>query len=65
MQARSITFIEQIEVADELITAENPDLTRLFITKPRHPGRLKKADLGGRNRSGSPGHIWKTAATVT
>jgi len=34
------------EVADEFITSQNPDLTRFFILKPRHPGRLKNADLG-------------------
>jgi len=42
MQAHSITFIEHIEVADEFITSENPDLMRVFIIKPRHLSRLKK-----------------------
>jgi len=66
MQTRSITsIIEHAEVADEFITSENPDLTRVFIIKARHPDRLKKADLGGRNRSGNPGHIWKTPTTVS
>jgi len=36
--------MEHIEVADEFITSKNTDLTRFFIIKPRHPGRLKKAD---------------------
>ena len=42
MQAHSITFIEHIEVADEFITSENPDLTRVFIIKPSFEPRLKK-----------------------
>jgi len=43
-------IIDQIEVADEFIISKNPDLTRVFIIQPRHPGRLK-------NRSG-----WKNSA---
>jgi len=27
------------------------DLTRFFIIKPRHPGRPRKADLGGKKNS--------------
>jgi len=34
-----------MEVADEFITSKSTDLTHVFITDPRHPGRLK-------NRSG-------------
>jgi len=41
-------IIEHTEVADEFITSKKQDLTRFFIIKPRHPGRLK-------SRSG-----WKT-----
>jgi len=52
-------IIERIEVADEFVTSENPDLTRVFIIKPRHPGRLKKQTWVEKNRSGSPGHIRK------
>jgi len=37
-------IIEHIAVADEFITSKNPDLRRLFIIKPWHPGRLKITD---------------------
>jgi len=47
-------YIEHIEVADEFITSKNPDLTRFFIIKPRHPGRLKNADLSGKNPQWEP-----------
>jgi len=43
---RYLSIVEHIEVADESITLKNADLTRFFITKPGHPGRLKKTDLG-------------------
>jgi len=52
----SITFniIEHIEVADEFITSENPELTRDFIIKPRHPGRLKKQTWVEKNPQWEP-----------
>jgi len=58
----SIVFyiIENTEVTGEFITSKNPDAMSFFIIKPRHPGRLKKADLGGKPRSASPdGHVRK------
>jgi len=57
------TVIEHIEVADEFITSKNPDLTRFFIIKPRHPRGLKKADLSGKNPQWEPlhGHMGKNA----
>jgi len=45
---RYLYIIEHIEVVDEFVTSQNPDLTQFFITKSRHPGRLKKADLSGK-----------------
>jgi len=33
---------------------KNPDLARFFIIKPRHPCRLQKADLGGKNPQREP-----------
>jgi len=41
-------------VTGEFITSKNPDAMSFFIIKPRHPGRLKKADLCGKKRSWSP-----------
>jgi len=37
---------EHIEVADEFTTSKNTHLTRFFIIKPGHPGRLKKSRSG-------------------
>jgi len=51
----SITIIiEHIEVADEFITSENPDITRDFIIKPRHPGRLKRQTWMEKTLNGNP-----------
>jgi len=52
-------IIEHMEVADELITSKNPDLTWFFIIKTRHPGRLKKQIWVEKTRSGSP--AWSRA----
>jgi len=41
-------IIENSEVADVSITSKTPNLTRFFIRKPGHAGRLKKADVGGK-----------------
>jgi len=39
---------------NEFIISKIPDLTRFFITKPRHPGRLIKADQGRKNPQWEP-----------
>jgi len=40
---------------------KNTDLTRFFIIKPRHPGRLKKQIWVEKTCSGRPGHMRKNA----
>jgi len=55
-------IIEHIEVAHEFITSKNPDLTRFFMVKARHPGRLKKQIWVERNAVGAlHGHMRKNA----
>jgi len=56
-------IIERIEVADETITSKNSDLTRFFIIKPRHAGRLKISS--GWKNPGSLGHTRKNANYLT
>jgi len=57
-------IIEHIEVADEFITSKNA----IFMIKPRHPGRLKEADLSPVWKKPAVGALVtceKTPATVT
>jgi len=54
-------IIERIEVTDELITSKNTDLTRFFISKPKHEGRLEKEALRGKTLCASLGQMRKNA----
>ena len=60
LNVRMLYILEHTEVADEFITENNPDLTRFFIIKST-PRSTKTADLVGKPRSRSPGHMWKNA----
>jgi len=44
---------------------QKTDSTRFFIIEPRHPGRLKIADLGGKHSVGALVTCGKTPNTVT
>jgi len=58
-------IIEHIEVADYFITSKNPDLTRFFVIKTRHPGRLKKQIWVEKNAEGTRVTCEKMPTTVT
>jgi len=58
-------IIEHIEVADEFITSKNTDLTRIFIIKSRHTGRLNKQIWVEKNSMGALVKCNKTPTTVT
>jgi len=49
----------------KLSLQKKTDLTRFFIIKPRHAGRLKKSVLGEKKRKGSLGHTRKNADYLT
>jgi len=40
------------------LALQKTDLTRFFITEPRHPGHLKR-QIWVKKRSGNPGHQWR------
>jgi len=58
-------IIEHIEVDDEFITLKNPDFTRFFVIKARHPGRLKSRSGWKKPAVGALVTRGKTLTTVT